>query len=63
MSGSGFLGGAMDWAFGKTTAVHDEINDARRFLYDIDNPRMSSSEKRRKLNRALKQYNQLDKDW
>lgn len=60
VSGSGYWGESI---FGKTTALHDEINDARRFLYDLGKGNKSRTDTRRMINRALKEYDSLDKEW
>jgi hypothetical protein len=53
MSGNGIFGG--NWAnpAGKVTAAHDELNDARRFLYDLGKGTRNRKETRQMLNRAL----------
>lgn len=64
MAGNQYFGkGGLTGVFGKTTAAHDEINDARRFLYNLADPKLSISEKRRKLNTALKEYDVLNEGW
>ena len=64
VAGNQYFGkGGLTGVFGKTTAAHDELNDARRFLYNLSDPKLSISEKRRKLNTALKEYDALNEGW
>jgi len=54
MAGNGIYGSDLATSiFGKTTAAHDELNDARRFIYDLGNGKRSRQETRQMLNRAL----------
>lgn len=63
MSGNGIFGG--NWAnpAGKVTAAHDELNDARRFLYDLGKGTRNRKETRQMLNRALQEYDNLNEGW
>lgn len=64
MSGNGYFGnGGLTGVFGATTAMHDEMNDARRFLWDLGKGNKSRLETRRQLNRALKEYDKLNEGW
>jgi len=47
MAGNGIYGSDLATSiFGKTTAAHDELNDARRFIYDLGNGKRSRQETR-----------------
>ena len=48
---------------GRTTALHDEMNDARRFLYGLGAKGQSRQDMRNQLNAALKEYDKLDEGW
>lgn len=64
MSGNGIFGSDAWWNIpGKTTAAHDELNDARRFIYDLGSGKRSRNETRQMLNRALKEYDRLEEGW
>ena len=64
MSGNGIYGNSVaESIFGKTTAAHDELNDARRFIYDLGNGKRSRQETRQMLNRAMQEYDTLEKGW
>ena len=65
VSGNGVYGGKnlITDITGTTTALHDEINDARRFLYDLGNGKRSRTETRMQLKRAIDEYDNLNKGW
>ena len=64
MSGNGVFGSDAWWNIpGKTTAAHDELNDARRFIYDLGKGKRSRNETRQMLDRALSEYDRLEKGW
>ena len=64
VSGNDYYGnGGITGVFGSTTALHDEINDARRFLWDLGDSNKSRIETRRQLDRALNEYDKLNEGW
>ena len=63
VAGQGFLGGILDSVTGKTTAIHDELNDARRYLSNLSVSRTDRMRNRRNLNLALKELDNLNKGW
>ena len=64
MAGTGIYGNDLSSSvFGKTTAARDELNDARRFIYDLGNGKRSRQETRQMLDRALQEYDTLEKGW
>lgn len=64
MSGNGIFGSKFAEAtIGKTTAGHDELNDARRFIYDLGKGTRSRQETKQMLQRAYKEYDNLNKGW
>lgn len=64
VSGNGVFGSDAWWNIpGKTTAAHDELNDARRFIYDLGKGKRSRNETRQMLDRALSEYDRLEKGW
>lgn len=65
VSGNGVYGGKnlITDITGTTTALHDEINDARRFLYDLGDGKRSRTETRMQLKRAIDEYDNLNKGW
>lgn len=65
LSGNGIYGGKnpLTALVGTTTALHDEMNDARRFLYDLGSGNRSRTETRMQLKRALDEYDNLNKGW
>ena len=63
MSGNGIFGGNWTNPVGKVTAAHDELNDARRFIYDLGRGTRNRKETRQMLNRALQEYDNLNEGW
>lgn len=65
VSGNNIYGGKnwMTDIIGTTTALHDEMNDARRFLYDLGSGKRSRTETRMQLKRAIDEYDNLNKGW
>lgn len=65
VAGNGVYGGKnfLTDVIGTTTALHDEINDARRFLYDLGSGKRSRTETRMQLKRAIDEYDNLNKGW
>ena len=57
------MGGILDSVTGKTTAIHDELNDARRYLSNLSVSRTDRMRNRRNLNLALKELDNLNKGW
>lgn len=63
-AGNEYFGkGGLTGIFGKTTAAHDEMNDARRYLYDINTSRADRKRTRQKLQWALNEFDELNKGW
>lgn len=48
---------------GRTTAIHDELNDARRYLYGIGRNGQTPQEMRKQLKLALDKYDELNDGW
>lgn len=64
MSGNQIFGSDSEWNIaGKTTAAHDELNDARRFLYGLGRNGQDPKQMRNQLNLALKEYDKLNEGW
>ena len=64
LAGNNYYGkGGITGIFGKTTALHDEINDARRFMWNLTDPSLTNTQKKKLLSRALKEYDKLNGEW
>lgn len=63
MSGNKIYGDILSPIFGKTTAAHDEMNDARRFLYNLGDKDLSRKDARTALNAAKAEYDKLNIGW